>query len=425
MVGVLCAADVPARAQQYWLISDSYVAAENVLSLVDKLSDFDGNEDEIAVASVLTKLRHYGLEGAAASPALTKLLDERSVLYVGRGPYEVKRLRAYLLATLADIGPGIDAMPIIAGELAHGMDPLTMAAAARAAGSLGQLANPVVVYLLDTLDVGFHDAEVDLSDYNVQGALISPTTVRREAIRALARIKSPDDSVAKALRQILDAPADGFYGRIPNLKVEAANAFAALGESTRPSLVLEQTAAAERSMVTPWLPESQRSATTLAALSFNDHDKNSLTFGDLSGQPLALIFFYSSCHNANKCSLAVSRLAMLQEALRRAGIADFVRLAAITYDPDFDTSLRLRKFGENRGLELGPQAMMLRASQQALQQLIATLPVQVNYGAGQINAHRLQLFLLDKHGRYVRQYHSVSWSDPLVVADLQQLTNEQ
>lgn len=418
-------AAAPALSQEFLLADDSSLVAETPSSLAIKLKSFDGSIDEYAIAAVLTELRRRGNNASVASPTLTRLLDERSDLFANRGPYEVRRLRAFILVTLAEIGPGNDALSVVAGELAHGQDPLPMAAAARVAGSLGPAAQPIVVHLLDTLDAGFHDAEVDLGSYNLQGALQEPTTVRQEAIRALASINSTDQSVRNVLNQIIGAPADGFYGRMPQLKVEASRTLAKLDETVSSASIAEDPTPAEDHMATPWLAPSDRPATTLASMIFSDHDASTFTFGDLTSQPLALIFFFTSCHNANKCSFAVSHLALLQDSLKETGLADSVRLAAVTYDPEFDTSLRLRRFGENRGLELGSQAMMLRASPSTLEQLIEALAVQVNFGAGQINAHRLQLFLLDRRGRFVRQYHSVAWDNSSVVADLRRLNSER
>jgi cytochrome oxidase Cu insertion factor (SCO1/SenC/PrrC family) len=49
----------------------------------------------------------------------------------------------------------------------------------------------------------------------------------------------------------------------------------------------------------------------------------------------------------------------------------------------------------------------------------------VSFGAGQINAHAIQLFLFDRKGRYVRHYHSVVWDEAAVVADLRRLAAER
>lgn len=50
--------------------------------------------------------------------------------------------------------------------------------------------------------------------------------------------------------------------------------------------------------------------------------------------------------------MTVARLAALQRQLGRAGLAERVRLLAITYEPQFDTPERLKRHTLTRGFKL-------------------------------------------------------------------------
>lgn len=396
-------------------------ASPDRASSVATLTNFNADSSEVEIASVLASLRRTGAMDSGEQRSLLRLLDEGSPVYRGRGPREVTRLRAYIMATLSELGPTTDVLPVVMAELAHGQDPLPMAAAARLAGAIGPGASPAVPWLLEVLEPGFHDQEVDLDNYNPRGSLPSPTTVRAEALGALGAVGVTDGGVTTFLRRIVDDAPDGYYGRQPALQQAAARTLAMLDAGVG-SVRLAR--GHQPSFVTAWSPRGARQDSALRDIEFEDQNGDGRRFGDLSGQPLALVFFYTSCHNANKCPVTISQLAFLQRALVEAGLAPRVRLAAVTYDPAFDTAQRLRKYGENRGLRLSDQVLMLRTSKPDLMRLVEALPVQVSFGAGQINGHRLQLFVFDKDGRYVRHYHSVAWDNDSVLADLKRLSRE-
>jgi protein SCO1/2 len=155
-----------------------------------------------------------------------------------------------------------------------------------------------------------------------------------------------------------------------------------------------------------------------------DQEGRALPLVRLEGQPLALAFFYTRCDNPDKCPLTVARLAGLQSALGRAGLADRVRLAAVTLDPELDSPGEVKRFSESLGLRPGPQAMLLRVDRADLDRLLADLQVAVSYGADRVSVHGIQLYLFDRRGRYVRDYRSVVWDQAAVLADLERLAGE-
>ena len=141
-------------------------------------------------------------------------------------------------------------------------------------------------------------------------------------------------------------------------------------------------------------------------------------------RPVLVTFFYTRCQNSRKCPLTVSRLAGLQRHLEAEGLAERVRLLAITYEPQFDTPRRLARYAGNRGLALGPGALALRLEPERQQDVIDDLRVDVAYNTGWVSGHGVELSLLDAGGRLVRKYHAVYWQNPRVLEDVRRLLAE-
>src|SRR5687768_12147893 len=89
------------------------VPAETAATIAVRLSRADGQVAHDRVAGDLDGLRALRASAALAGPALCNLLPEAAPLYLGRGPNEAARLRGYVLATLADVGPPPDALPAL------------------------------------------------------------------------------------------------------------------------------------------------------------------------------------------------------------------------------------------------------------------------------------------------------------------------
>lgn len=137
----------------------------------------------------------------------------------------VVRLRAYVFVTLSEIGFPASALPVLLDTLAHVDERLTVmevAAAARAAGSLGTRGRQFAPFLLQTLSVRVGDEEFSLERYEPQFPPQEATTVRLEVVRSLARICSPDDQ--QALTALRDLAEDRGRGLDPRLVTEARRA---------------------------------------------------------------------------------------------------------------------------------------------------------------------------------------------------------
>lgn len=182
--------------------------------------------------------------------------------------------------------------------------------------------------------------------------------------------------------------------------------------------------AATGDFATDWLPEPRRAPLRNLTVTFRDHDGRAGTLAELVDKPALITFFYTRCQNARKCSMAVSRMAGLQRELAGAGLGGQVRLLAISYEPQFDTPERLHRYATDRGLRLGDDARALQLDAARHQQLVDEIQAPVNYNAGFVNTHGVELSLVDARGRVVRKYHTVLWDDAEVVADVRRVLSE-
>lgn len=176
--------------------------------------------------------------------------------------------------------------------------------------------------------------------------------------------------------------------------------------------------------VSDWTTPAQRTPLRNVDIAFKDHDSRAGTLGKLLDKPAVITFFYTRCQNTRKCSMAVSRLATLQRQLAEAGLAERVRIIAVSYEPQFDTPERLHRFATDRGLRLGDNAVALQLDPERHQRLVEEINAPANYNAGWINTHGVELSLLDAHGRVVRKYHTVLWDDAQVVEDFKRVLAE-
>ena len=171
----------------------------------------------------------------------------------------------------------------------------------------------------------------------------------------------------------------------------------------------------------PWIEASHRRSLAIEDIRYVNQDGAHGVLGGLVNKPLVLAFFYTRCQNAAKCSMTVSRLASLQQILRSQHLDGKVRILAITYEPQFDTPDKVHRFGADRGLEFGPNAQALQIDTADLTRLVDAIEAPVNYNAGWVNTHGVELNLLDSGGRLVRRYPSIAWDNNAVAVDVRRL----
>jgi hypothetical protein len=183
--------------------------------LCELLSRCGGSDDDVQIASVLDEIRFLRQEGAPAAETLSRLLPHRSKIYQERDKAIVIRLRAYVAATLCEIGFPDSARPYLLDILTNvdeQMPAVEIGAAARAAGCLGPSGREFIPYLLRTFSEGFIGEEFSLERYDLLFPPAEATTVQIESVRAMGRICVAEDREAvEALEQMAasQAPARG------------------------------------------------------------------------------------------------------------------------------------------------------------------------------------------------------------------------
>jgi hypothetical protein len=127
----------------------------------------------------------------------------------------------------------------------------------------------------------------------------------------------------------------------------------------------------------------------LRSIGVEDQSGASSTLGELlADRKTILAFFYTRCMNPARCSLTITRLA----ALARSRENDRAVLA-ITYDPDFDSPERMRRYGADRGFPFGERARLIRTAD-AWPEVRAMFGLRVGYGPVTVNEHARELFLI-------------------------------
>ncbi len=382
------------------------------------LSRCDGSTPAATVAAHLEALRPES--ASAALPVLLALLPERAPLYRERDRPEVERLRAFLLATLARLGPPPEVAPFVLAELEGAKNAYSFAAAARAPGALGgrlgAQADAAVLSLLRALAPEFHDDLISLDRYSPEFPPEEVTTAALEAVRALARMGGAARPALPRLRELAEAERATPAGPGAVLGPAARQALAALG-GAEPGVAGEPSA-------TEWLPPERRPTLARLDVPVVDQDGVAGPLSKLADRPLALAYFYARCDNPNRCALTTTAMVRLQRAVQAAGLSERVRLLLATYEPQADTSELLKRFGADRGFIFGPGAKILRPDPARAAELLDELRAPVNFSAGWVNVHGLALYLIDGRGRYVRTYLTRIWDGDAVLRDLRALAAE-
>lgn len=341
------------------------------------------------IVGALEALRAAGTDERTAA-LVTQMLRQNASIYNGRAPYEVDRLRAWMFLTLAEVGIPDEAVALIAGELAHGHRPISVAAAARAA-AVAPRSDVIRDALRMVLRPGFHDEQVSLTEFYPSWPLRDPTTAQHEAMLAL---------------EIVDTKPSC------HTDIEDAAITVPLPEDT------------ELGFVTPFLPVSQRAGPITGRMRGTDHRGRDVNPATLRGKPAAMTFFYTRCESSRKCGVTMSRFAALQDAVMDAGLDADVRLVAVTYDPAYDTAQRLGRFAISRRIKVGDDVTLLRPDIDTLSSLVDELGLSVSWTGNRPATHAVELALLDREGRLVRAYRNVVWEDAAVVSDLRRLVAE-
>ena len=366
---------------------------------MEKERTFDETTPDTVLEALVAQVR----QAPEARACLVELLPEQHPLYRDRSTNEVMRIRSYLLAALEEVGAPEGALPFIAGELDNGRDAPMVAAAAKAARGLTAPPAELALYLLRAVEnVKFKDDAVSFASIRPRWPQPQATTALAEIMRTLEWLGPAAAPILGELRR-LHEDAHGELGE--EVKARLARAIDAVAAPpptpSATSLPSSATIALDAIPIAAQSPSPMAKLAEVRDLRLEDQDGETVAFGDFfRDKPVVVVFFYTRCGNPNKCSLTITRLGQLQEALGRLGLVDEVKTAAFTYEPGYDVPGRLRAYGANRGVTFGEYHRFFRAPAD-FERLQAYFNLGVNYVSAVVNVHRVELYLLDKQAQIV------------------------
>lgn len=338
---------------------------------------------------------------------LVGLLRESSPLYVDRSASATARLRGWVLAAFEDVGLPPSALPFALEELESGIEPHLVAAAAKALRG-GEWDPNVGRYLLAAFNnMRSRDDTVSFDSIRPSWPAARSTTALLEVLATVRWLGPADAATAGAWREKQHLYA-GDLSR--GVRESLAETVAALEASP---------VAAPRGGSSRFLDEGSRGpARTGAVLNVDieDQDGTSSSFADFfASVPTVVAFFYTRCTNPYKCSLTITQLAQLQRLLPVKGLEGAVRLAALSYDPGYDTPGRMRRYGESRGLRFDEFVRMGRATR-GHDRLLEHFDASVGYVGSIVNRHSVEAFLVGTDGSVAHTWSRLRWSPENVAA---------
>ena len=361
------------------------------------------------------------------SELLLDLLREDHPIYDQRGASTVVLMRGWVLLAIARRDLTDEALRFVLEELDTGIDAYLVAAAARALRSYPRPGPALAPFVMRALNqVRYHDDPVSFDGYGEYGTSASATSPVRELLATLTWLGSHAHAAVSDLEAFIRAG-----GLSKKAMADAARALESI-RAARPMTKNEAIADADRCCELPsafvagsWLPWRERcDSTPIAEATFEDHAGTACSFRDLfHGQPSIVVFFYTRCDNPLKCSLTVTKLAVVQKLLAERGLDDRIRTAAITYDPGFDSAKRIGVYGKDRGVRMDGRHRMLRATG-GMSALRAHFALGVNFIESLVNRHRVEAYVLDAQGRVAASFGRLRWDEGAIVDRATQVLDE-
>jgi cytochrome oxidase Cu insertion factor (SCO1/SenC/PrrC family) len=344
---------------------------------------------------------------------LVALLAEQSPIYRGLSAGAAERLRGFILASFEKAGLPQSALPFVREELQTGINPYTVAAAAKALRGAAEISDATFALLVAAAE------RIAGKDDNVQYETMDPgdrAAPRTSALAEIIRTIAASGPRARPLWAAIDAMAA--HG---NVCAEAMTAI----DRARQALSSQPAAHCCCTTEPPplVLPAQSPAVQDVSDLALEDQSGATFKYRDfLYGRPSVVTFFYTRCMNPEKCSLTVSKLAALQRRLAGTDFGSRINVGAFTYDPAYDHARRLQIYGMERGFRFDDHNRFIRTVG-SFAPLQAKFDLGVGFGATTVNRHSVELLILDAEGEPVRQFRRVQWDETEVVAAVREIAS--
>ncbi len=317
---------------------------------------------------------------------LVDFLKEQHTINDQQSRAAIIRMRGWILYAFSRHGIPENALPFILEELESGIDPYTIAAAAKALKK-AERQHWLMPYLHKALkNVQYRDDIVCFSKYGAYSTDINESTARDEIERTLAYFEKRQGQTTEV--ETLERVHCCDNGNTP-VDIEA------VGKTVEKSCCIQH--------------NSDRlvgSGGEISACRLEDHQGRITTFeAFFSNAPTILVFFYTRCENPHKCPQTMAKLSQLQKAIGEQTI----QTAAISYDPKYDNPQRLLAYAQSFGLQTTEQHRLFRTldSFELVQQY---LDLGVGRTGSVVNRHQIEAFVLDARGNVVLAAQRLQWS---------------
>lgn len=374
---------------------------------------YDARTDEHEFASFV--------ERTTGSPCgvsdLIPLLHGGHAIYSGRGSNQVARMKGYLIASFKDRGPPEGAFTYVLELLENSQTPYLVAAAAQAVRNITEPTDELVAYLRIAIsNIQYRDEPISFECYAPEWPRDQFTSALEEIVTTLAEFADRSPSARSVLKSVCES--DVFRSQIKRQAAEALRATQLL-RSVKPVSCYSKASA-----TMPLAPRQIDGASKTNQLSlpqnvwFEDQNGRRASFEEaFIGKPTVIAFFYTRCGNPNKCSMTVSKLAELRKVLKVQGIHQAVNVAAVTYDPRYDTPDRLRSYCQCRGFVFDDTMRAWRADPERFEEIRSFFDLGVSYASSVVSRHEIEVYVLDRKGFPVTAFTKLQFDvDDLAVA---------
>lgn len=362
---------------------------------------------EVADAIIALRRAPAGREGLAA------LLHEQSPIYQGLGANAAERIRGFIFASFETVGLPESGLPFVLEELETGINPYTVAAAAKALRGSTAISDKTFTLLVTAAE------RIAGNDDSVQYESIDPTdrsVPRTSALAEIIHTIAESGPRARPLWTGIEAMA-GRGNMCPEALAAIEQACLRLSTNSGESCCC----AALAPLSLP--PRSAAPADNIDDLALEDQSGETVTYRDFFyGRPSVVTFFYTRCMNPEKCSLTVSKLAALQRRLIAENLSGRINVGALTYDPVYDHPRRLQIYGLDRGFRFDDRHRFLRTLG-SFSPIRDKFELGVGFGTTTVNRHSVELLVLDSAGAPVREFRRVQWGEAEVVGAIREVAD--
>lgn len=339
---------------------------------------------------------------------LVQLLPERIPLYEGRSANETIRMRGYILAAFEQAGLPDAALPYVLEELENGRDAYLVAGAAKALRGLDTPMSRAAPFLLKAVEnIKSADDALTFECYKPRWPITNYTTALTEIFRTFGWLGAYAKSTLPDLEALCEERRDEFSRLV---RAEIENAIDRVrSDKTVVHACCGGVPANPPGLAVHSQRQEHRKSVSITSIELEDQDENTLTYGEFfRDKPSIVVFFYTRCNNPNKCSLTITKLARLQEAVVEQRLGGLLKTASITYDPEYDLPPRLKAYGENRGVAFSDDDRIFR-TRTGFRELQEYFQLGVNFTGSTVNRHRVELFILDNQGEIAVTFARLRW----------------